>query len=345
MWSMISPRVKVRYLIKCQSEDAHIPVRTAASEAPVVASSGSEAEALLFAEPITPQAEPDLDKPPSSLPRPPFNRNSNPWAKTKQHPKPIYRPKKDQARQREVSVSSSGSDSKSDSSDDTYNSSADEGSTVPAVIFRDKRMKRFGSPSQKSDPEKTISKRTREGKGDLEDQKKKKDKKPRMDVPAGTSARAQPKKTTIESEGEDSTSSEDEAWSKYRGPQIKILSVKAINDRLDRTFHRYGLTISTIDDLALWWPKTIVGKYHQFDTRHHYLLTRGVHVWWNRLCVKVNSPGYEWPKSLNEAKRNWLMSRIKEVACQKEGAAVRGEREMMDDGDIVAADDEIDLDE
>lgn len=208
-------------------------------------------------------------------------------------------------------------------------------------------MKAFGLRSRKSNHEKVNTKRKREGKDDLEDRKKetRKEKKPVSDGRAGSSDRSQETKSNADAEDEDLSSSEDESWNKYRGPRIKILSVKAINARLERTFKQYGLSIGTIDDLALWWPKTIVGKYHDFDTRHHYLLTRGVYEWWSRLCVKVNSPGYVWPETMNEGKKTWLVSRIKEITCQKEGAAERGKREMMDDGDIVAADDEIDLDE
>jgi hypothetical protein len=249
-------------------------------------------------------------------------------------------------RQREVSESSSSSDFPSDPDDLTFTKSADEpppGKTLPQHWGG--RKKKVGSRSRDPNFYKTDKERIREGGNVPNEQGRKKSKKPRLDGLASGSSCSHTLKTTGKAKRVGPTDSEDEASPPYFRPHIKTLSVKAINDRLDRTFNRDGMKWRAIDYLAAWWPKTIVAKHHEFQAKHQYLLTLGVKEWWSRLLIQIHTSGLEWPDELERAEKAWLISRIKEITFQKEGAAVRGERDMMEAGDIVSADGEIGLDD
>jgi hypothetical protein len=143
---------------------------------------------------------------------------------------------------------------------------------------------------------------------------------------------------------EASTSTDDEGRPPYRGPHLHTLSVKALNDRLDRSIDKWGISSSSINDWSSWWPKTKVAKHHNFDAVRIYLLTWSVHVWWSKLYTMVTSPKYDWPEGMGTNDKMMMISRIREIALHKEGDAVRGEREMNSSGRNISAESVIRLD-
>jgi hypothetical protein len=159
-------------------------------------------------------------------------------------------------------------------------------------------------------------------------------------VPAKDTDRA----TETDDSLEASTSTDDEGRLPYRGPHLRTLSVKSLNDRLDRSIGKWGLSSSSINDWSSWWPKTKVAKHHNFDAARIYLLTWSVHVWWSKLYTKVTSPKYDWPDNMGSIDQTMLISRIREIALHKDGDAVRGEREMNSSGRKISADSVIRLD-
>ena len=159
-------------------------------------------------------------------------------------------------------------------------------------------------------------------------------------VPANDIYRA----TETDDSLEASTSTDDEGRLPYRGPHLRILSVKALNDRLDRSIGKWGISSSSINDWSSWWPKTKVAKHHNFDAARIYLLTWSVHVWWSKLYTKVTSPKYDWPEGMGTNDKMMMISRIREIALHKEGDAVRGEREMNTSGRKISAGSVIRLD-
>lgn len=82
-------------------------------------------------------------------------------------------------------------------------------------------MKAFGLRSRKSNHEKVNTKRKREGKDGLEDQKKetRKEKKSISDGRGGTSDRSQETKSNVDG---DLSSSEDESWNKYEDRESRF---------------------------------------------------------------------------------------------------------------------------
>jgi hypothetical protein len=125
------------------------------------------------------------------------------------------------------------------------------------------------------------------------------------------------------------SSSDDETKSPYRGPHITVLSISSIKQRLTQGYRKFGL--AEIDELASWWPKTIVAKHHDFIAGHSYLLSCGVCSWWSDLSKEVRSPTYKWPRGFGGSERKVLLSKVREIALQKKAAAVRAER-IMDSG-------------
>ena len=127
------------------------------------------------------------------------------------------------------------------------------------------------------------------------------------------------------------SSSDDETKGPYRGPHLAVLSMSSIKERLTRGYRKHGL--AEIDELASWWPKTIVAKHHGFSAGHSLLLSWGVYSWWSDLSKEVRSPTYIWSRGLGASKRKVLMSKVREIALQKKAAAVRAERIMDSSGD------------
>jgi hypothetical protein len=143
---------------------------------------------------------------------------------------------------------------------------------------------------------------------------------------------------------EPSASTDDEGRGPYRGPHLRVLSVKGLNDRLDRSIGKWGISSSGISDWSSWWPKTKVKTYHNLDAARVYLLTWSVHVWWSKLYTEVTSPKYDWPKGMCSISKEILTSRIEEISCHKKGDAVKGEREMISSGRKIPPDSVIRLD-
>lgn len=90
-------------------------------------------------------------------------------------------------------------------------------------------------------------------------------------------------------ESDDVDSEEDEYAGPYRGPHLHVISVEWINDRLDRSFYKYTMTIEHLGQWAAWWPRTKVAQHHRLDSAGVWLLTVGVHKWWSDLYDELNS--------------------------------------------------------
>lgn len=151
-------------------------------------------------------------------------------------------------------------------------------------------------------------------------------------------------RSRIDDEKDRPNSTDDDSSSGYRGPHLRILSVRAINDRLNLSLRKWGISTSMINEWAAWWPKTTVAQYHKFDAACIYLLTWAVYVWWDRLWDQMSSLEYKWPESTGKIDRAMLLSRVKEIALIKEGAAVRGERDMRSSGKVISPDSVIKID-
>jgi hypothetical protein len=165
-------------------------------------------------------------------------------------------------------------------------------------------------------------------------------------LPSGShiSAKDTDRATQTDDSLEASTSTDDEGRQPYRGPHLRTLSVKSLNDRLDRSIGKWGISSSLINDRSSWWPKTKVAKHHNFDAARIYLLTWSVHVWWSKLYTAVTSSKYDWPEGMGTNDKMMMISRIREIAFHKEGDAVRGEREMNTSGRKISAGSVIRLD-
>jgi hypothetical protein len=127
------------------------------------------------------------------------------------------------------------------------------------------------------------------------------------------------------------SSSDDETTGPYRGPHITVLSISCIKQRLAQGYRNHGL--AEIDELASWWPKTIVAKHHSFSAGHSYILSCGVYSWWSDISKEVRSSTYKWPRGFGGSERKVLLSKVREIALQKKAAAVRAERIMDSSGD------------
>jgi hypothetical protein len=130
----------------------------------------------------------------------------------------------------------------------------------------------------------------------------------------------------------------------YRGPYIDILSVQAVKTRLTQAHQEKGMSKSTIDCLAGWWPKSVVAK-RGFTASHIYVLTQGVHQWWSDLWLEVHSGDYGWPEKSIEGDIKTIKSKITGFAALKSAAAERGLREMEDAGEAISANTIIQMDE
>jgi hypothetical protein len=148
------------------------------------------------------------------------------------------------------------------------------------------------------------------------------------------------KSDTSEDGGEeiDSSSGDDEYTGPYKGPHLHIISVEWINDRLDRSFSKYSMTLGHLGQWAAWWPRTIVAKHHRLDPAGIWLLTVGVHKWWSDLLEELNSPDVEWPEGLDEAGQEDIMMKVEEITLSKESAMVATKRIMLKDGEAIPFD-------
>jgi len=139
-------------------------------------------------------------------------------------------------------------------------------------------------------------------------------------------------------EDADPSSGEDEYTGPYKGPHLHIISVQWINDRLDRSFQKYRMTVEYLGQWAAWWPRTIVAKHHRLDPAGIWLLTVGVHKWWSDLLDELNSPDVEWPEGLNEEGQEDLTMKVEEITLAKESAMIAAKRMMLKDGEAIPMD-------
>jgi hypothetical protein len=139
-------------------------------------------------------------------------------------------------------------------------------------------------------------------------------------------------------EVDDSDSGDDEYTGPYRGPHLHIISVEWINDRLDRSFYKYSMTLDHLCQWAVWWPRTKVAKHHRLDPAGVWLLTVGVHKWWSDLLEELNSPDVEWPEGLDEMGQEDITMKVEEITLSKESAMVAAKRIMLKDGEAIPMD-------
>jgi len=136
----------------------------------------------------------------------------------------------------------------------------------------------------------------------------------------------------------DSKSGDDEYTGPYRGPHLHVISVEWINDRLDRSFQKYRMSLDYLGQWAAWWPRTKVAKHHRLDSTGIWLLTMAVHKWWSDLLEDLNSPDVEWPEGLDEAGQEDITMKVEEITLAKESAMVAAKRIMLKDGEAIPMD-------
>jgi hypothetical protein len=138
-------------------------------------------------------------------------------------------------------------------------------------------------------------------------------------------------------EVEESSDGDDEYSGPYRGPHLDILSIEAINERLDRSFHKYANTLDHLTQWAAWWPRTKVIKYHGLNSAEAWLLAVAVHKWWSELSDELYTPEAEWRPEVDEEEKEEIRLRAKEIALSKE-ATMFGAKRAIRKGETIAKD-------
>jgi hypothetical protein len=146
-----------------------------------------------------------------------------------------------------------------------------------------------------------------------------------------------------EGESDSSSSAGGDYTGPYFGPHLDILSVEAVNSRLDRSFRKYRMTLQYIREWAAWWPRTKVARYHRLDSGGIWLLAVGIHKWWSELLAELYSPDCEWPEGLKDSEKEDITLKVEEITCVKRNNMVRAKRQMVKDGSTVGEDAIIDL--
>jgi hypothetical protein len=115
---------------------------------------------------------------------------------------------------------------------------------------------------------------------------------------------------------------------KYRGPEITVLSLRAIWDHLDRAWKQASCTVQTINRHKSWWNTNVVVAAHQLDKHQVYLLLFAQSKWWQALEE-------QWTKydALPTKDRKVIM-KMREVRLRKESFAVKYEAALVNEGII-----------
>jgi len=141
----------------------------------------------------------------------------------------------------------------------------------------------------------------------------------------------------------DESSGDDEFNGPYKGPHLKVLSVQAINDRLERSHDKYETTLENLRQWAAWWPKAQVVKHHKLNAGEVWILMVAVHEWWSDLLLTMESQNCEWRAEMGEADKEDMRLRVKEITLSKEMAVVSAKRTMLRQGESIPVDSVIDL--
>jgi len=115
---------------------------------------------------------------------------------------------------------------------------------------------------------------------------------------------------------------------KYRGPELTVLSLRAIWDHLDQAWKQASCTVKTIKRLQSWWNTNVVTSTHGLDKHQVYLLLFAQCQWWQALEE-------QWNKfdALPDKDRKVIM-KMREVRLRKESYAVKAEAALVNE-DII----------
>ena len=115
---------------------------------------------------------------------------------------------------------------------------------------------------------------------------------------------------------------------KYRGPELTVLSLRAIWDHLDQGWKQASCTVQTIKRHQSWWNTNVVVAAHQLDKHQVYLLLFAQSKWWQALEE-------QWTKfdALPTKDRKVIM-KMREVRLRKESFAVKAEAALVNEGII-----------
>ena len=141
----------------------------------------------------------------------------------------------------------------------------------------------------------------------------------------------------------DESSGDDEFTGPYKGPHLKVLSVQAINDQLERSHDKYDTTLENLRQWAAWWPKAQVVKHHKLNAGEVWILMFAVHEWWSDLLLTMESQNCQWRAEMGEAEKEDMRLRVKEITLSKEMAVVAAKRIMLRQGESIPDDSVIDL--
>jgi len=119
---------------------------------------------------------------------------------------------------------------------------------------------------------------------------------------------------------------------KYRGPELTVLSLRAIWDHLDRAWNQASCTVQTIKRLQSWWNPTVITSTHGLNKHQVYLLLFAQSKWWQALEE-------QWTKfdALPTKDRKVIM-KMREVRLRKESYAIKYEAALVNEGIIKSYD-------
>jgi len=113
---------------------------------------------------------------------------------------------------------------------------------------------------------------------------------------------------------------------KYRGPELEVISLRAVWNHLDQAWKQASCTVQTIKRLQSWWNTNVVTSTHQLNKHQVYLLLFAQYQWWQALEE-------QWNKfdALPDKDRKVIM-KMREIRLRKESYAVKAEAALVNEG-------------